>query len=131
MRLLLDTSCLYELMAARGRFPENLRRVVEDPEARLWVSAVSIWEMKLKHNARRASGERKSPHDPNDVLALLEELGIAILPVPPEHMAAELEPPLHHGDLFDEMLLVQAQEEGMRLLTIDRLLADHPLALSA
>ncbi len=34
-------------------------------------------------------------------------------------------------DPFDEILLVQAQEEGLKLLTIDRHLIGHPLAVRA
>ncbi|MYJ73028.1 MAG: type II toxin-antitoxin system VapC family toxin, partial [Rhodospirillaceae bacterium] len=41
-----------------------------------------------------------------------------------------LETPLGHRDPFDELLLVTAQEEGLRLLTIDRQLVGHPLALT-
>ena len=40
-----------------------------ETQAELYVSAVSIWEMRLKFNARHPSGERKSPFDPNHVLA--------------------------------------------------------------
>ncbi|MFW6300833.1 MAG: hypothetical protein ACOC20_07935, partial [Oceanicaulis sp.] len=41
-----------------------------------------------------------------------------------------LEPPLAHGDPFDEMLLLQAEAEGARLLTRDKNLAGHRLALT-
>ena len=46
------------------------------------------------------------------------------------HAACPLETPLDHKDPFDELLLVQAQEEGLRLLTVDKMLAGHPLAIS-
>ena len=46
------------------------------------------------------------------------------------HAAAELAQPLGHKDPFDEWLLVQAQEEGMRLLTRDAKLTGHPLAFA-
>ena len=48
----------------------------------------------------------------------------------PAHAARPLETPLPHRDPFDELLLVQAQEEGLKLLTRDRLLTGHPLAVS-
>ena len=48
-----------------------------------------------------------------------------------EAKARPLETPLPHRDPFDELLLVQAQEEGLRLLTHDRLLLGHPLVVSA
>ena len=37
-----------------------------------------------------------------------------------QHAARELEVPIPHKDPFDELLLVQAQEEGLRFLTADR-----------
>lgn len=35
-----------------------------------------------------------------------------------------------HKDPFDELLLVQAQEEGLKLLTVDRHLVGHPLTVT-
>jgi PIN domain nuclease of toxin-antitoxin system len=51
-----------------------------------------------------------------------------LLPLTARHASAALASPLGHRDPFDELLLVQAQEEGMRLLTRDAKLARHPLA---
>lgn len=131
MRILLDTSFLYDLMDAPGRFADFRRRILASGETRLYVSAVSIWEMRLKHNARHASGERKSRFDPDDVIPLLENQGVTFLPMTIRHAARALETPLGHRDPFDELLLVQAQEEGLKLLTVDRLLVSHPLAVSS
>ena len=75
MRILLDTSLLYDLMDAPGKFADFRRRILASGETQLYVSAVSIWEMRLKHNARHASGERKSRFDSNDVIPVLENQG--------------------------------------------------------
>jgi PIN domain nuclease of toxin-antitoxin system len=132
MRVLLDTSYLYGLMEAQGRFSDEQRRFFSEHEVQLHVSAVSIWEMRLKYHALRASGERKSPFDPTEVVSALEKLGtITILPLTERHAASELQTSLSHRDPFDELLLVQAQEEDLRLLTTDRRLIGHPLALTA
>ena len=131
MRILLDTSYLYDLMEAPGKFLEAERRFFDEHGAELHVSTVSIWEMRLKYHARHPSGARKSPHDPRGVIAVLETQGVAFLDMTPNHAAAALETPLGHRDPFDELLLVQAQEEGLKLLTADRRLADHPLTVTA
>ena len=128
MRILLDTFYLYRLMEAPGRLFEADLRFLDENEAEVYVSAVSIWEMRLKHHARYASGERKSPYDPNDVLTALEEQDVRFMAVSMSHAARELETPLVHKDPFDELLLVQAQEEGLKLLTRDRLIVGRPLA---
>ena len=82
--------------------------------------AVSIWEMRLKHNAPHASGARKNRFDPKDAVAVLEGQDVTFLPMTPNHAARALDAPL----------LVQAQEEGLKLLTADRRLAGHPLAVT-
>ena len=131
MRILLDTSYLYKLMQASTRFSEAERRFLVGREARLFVSAVSIWEMRLKFRALYPSGERKSPCDPNNVVAALEQQGVTFLTMTVRHAACNLETPIAHKDPFDEMLLLQAQEEDLRFLTADRHLIGHPLAITA
>lgn len=131
MRILLDTSYLYDFMDRPGKFLESERRFLTAREARFHVSAVSIWEMRLKHNARHPSGARKSRFSPEDVVAALEDQEMTFLPMTMLHAARSLETPLDHRDPFDELLLVQAQEEGLRLLTVDQRLVHHPLSVTA
>ena len=110
---------------------ESERRLLSARQVQIYVSAVSIWEMRLKHNARHASGERKSRFSPDDVVSALEDQEVTFLPMTMRHAARDLETPLDHKDPFDELLLVQAQEEGLKLLTVDRHLAGHPLAVAS
>ena len=131
MRILLDTSYLYDFMDRPGKFMESERRLLSARQVQIYVSAVSIWEMRLKHNARHASGERKSRFSPDDVVSALEDQEVTFLPMTMRHAARDLETPLDHKDPFDELLLVQAQEEGLQLLTVDRHLAGHPLAVAS
>ena len=46
------------------------------------------------------------------------------------HAARELETPIPHKDPSDELLLVQAQEEGLKLLTTGRQIIGHPPAVA-
>ncbi len=131
MRVLLDTSYLFDLMERPGTLLDSERRVLAARGTEFYVSAVSIWEMRLKHHARHRSGERKSRFSPEDVVATLEDQDLTFLPMTMRHAASELAMPLDHKDPFDELLLVQAQEEGLRLLTVDRHLIGHPLAVTA
>ena len=131
MRILLDTSYLFDFMDRPGTFGKSERRILTAPEAELFVSAVSIWEMRLKYNARHRSGQSKSRFSPEDVVRALEDQDVTFLPMTMLHAARQLRTPLDHKDPFDEMLLVQAQEEGLILLTADGSLTGHPLAMSA
>ncbi len=130
MRVLLDTSYLYNLMAAREQFSDTDLLILTNQAIQLYVSAVSIWEIRLKLQARGCYGEHGVPFTPEDLVVVLEEQDVTFLPMTVGHSARQLETPIPHNDPFDEMLLVQAQEEGLKLLTSDRQMADHPLAMT-
>ena len=130
MRVLLDTSYLFDFMDKPGALSDFERRTLAAPGTNFYVSAVSIWEMRLKHNSRHRSGERKSRFSPADAVAALQDQDITFLPMSMRHAAGELETPLSHKDPFNELLIVQAQEEGLRLLTVDKLLVGHPLTVT-
>ena len=131
MRVLLDTSYVYDFMDRPGRIPEWERRLLVARETEFFVSAVSIWEMRLKFNVRHPSGMRKSRFSPEDVMVALEDQNLRFLPMTMLHAARTLKTPLDHSDPFDELLLVQAQEEELLLFTRDRRLASHPLTIDA
>ena len=59
---------------------------------------------------------------------LLDALGIQIVAIKEHHALAAAEPEPMTRDPFDRMLLAQFQVEGLRLVTIDRALASHPIA---
>ena len=130
MRVLIDTTYLYALMVSRALFTGPEREFLEERDAHIVVSAVSIWEMRLKYGKRHPSGVRKSPFDPQRVLEALRDQDVSLLPITEDHAAQALEVPLRHKDPFDELLLAQAQVERLRFLTTDRLLVDHPLAIT-
>ena len=52
-----------------------------------------------------------------------------ILHMSANHAACPLLVTPDHKGPFDELLLVQAQEEGLRLLTVDKMLVRQPLAI--
>ena len=131
MRILLDTSYINRLMMHPARLSDAERLILTNQAIQLYVSAVSIWKMRLKFQSRDSSGTRKSFFDPNVVIKMLEDQDVIFLPMTPSHAARSLETPIAHKDPFDEILLVQAQEEGLKLFTIDRQLIEHPLAVRA
>ncbi len=130
MRILLDTSYIYDLAMERWDFSKEERSVLSDRNTHFYVSAVSIWEMRIKFNSRYSSGRRKSELNPEHVVRLLAEHGLSFLPMTPDHAACSLKVPITHKDPFDELLLTQAQQENLRFLTKDRLMLGHPLVIS-
>jgi PIN domain nuclease of toxin-antitoxin system len=79
----------------------------------VYVSAVSAWEIAIKSALGKLRfGVR--------VEAVVESYGFLPLPVTLRHGDALYELPAHHPDLFDRMLIAQALEEGLTIVTLDR-----------
>jgi PIN domain nuclease of toxin-antitoxin system len=101
-----------------------MREVVCGPGAERLASAARLWETAIK--------TRQGTLHPGMLLAdipgFLESLGIALLPIDHRHALATVDPEPATRDPFDRLLLGQCAVEGMRLVTLDRALADHPLA---
>ncbi len=131
MALILDTHYVFALASVEIKLSKRERAFLAAPGERLLVSAVSIWEIRLKWDALHGSGARKGPSSPAQVLEALASEPIGYLSLTPEHAATPLAHALSHRDPFDELLLAQAQAEGALLLTRDAKLQAHPLARGA
>ena len=67
MRILLDTSYLYRLMMQPGHLSDAERLILTNQTLHIYVSAVSIWEMRLKFQSFERS-ELNEDRDSTDVL---------------------------------------------------------------
>jgi len=130
MRLLLDTHFVVDLVLAPHTLSQRERAALRDAGGTPAVSAVSFWELRIKWGTRTAAGLRKGPIDPVLALRTMEEAGFPVLHVTPRHATATLIQPLPHRDPFDDMLVVQAQVEGLHMLSRDRQLVGHPLVVA-
>jgi PIN domain nuclease of toxin-antitoxin system len=111
MRLLLDTHVLLWWLADDPALSKQARALIAN-EPEVFASAASAWEIAIK----RALGKLEAPED---LLPALEAEGIRRLPIDFEHAAVAGALPRHHDDPFDRMLVAQAQQEGLTLLTSD------------
>ncbi len=116
MRVLLDTcTFLWTVIGAKELSPAA-RAILADPENEVFLSAVSAWEIAVKH----ALGKLPLPRDP--VTYIPEKRAQhAIAPLPLDEAAALFAsklPPLH-ADPFDRALICQAIAAGLTILTPD------------
>jgi PIN domain nuclease of toxin-antitoxin system len=130
LKLLLDTHIAIWAGPEPDALTEAERRRMAGADTRLVLSAVAVWELRLKWHSFDISGRRKGPVGPAAVVAFAAAIDWELLPLMARHAAAQLAQPLGHEDPFDELLLVQAQEEGMRLVTRDTKLIGHPFAIA-
>ena len=110
MRLLLDTNALIRWHR------DELRPVAVEVVQRagvVVVSAVSAWEIAIKHSLKKLD-------IPATVDNMLRLYGFEALAVTVRHGDLARGLPWHHADPFDRLLIVQALEEGLTILTSDR-----------
>jgi PIN domain nuclease of toxin-antitoxin system len=128
MSILLDTNYVCALAANPGWLMEVERTFLDSCPGRFVISGVSVWEIRLKWRPRHASGERNGQLDPQQALRVLSGQAVRFVDLMPVHAAMTWEKPIPHQDPFNELLLGQAQVEGLPLLTRDRVLAGYSLA---
>jgi PIN domain nuclease of toxin-antitoxin system len=109
VKLLLDTNALIRWHAGTLKRPAVEAVQKADLVA---VSAVSAWEIAIK----RALGKLTFR---DTVEAVTDGYGFLPLPVTLRHADLLQNLPAHHSDPFDRLLIAQALEEGLTIVTSD------------
>ena len=124
MKLLVDTVVFLWWITGSPRLSARARDTLTDPHNEVWLSAVSAWEIALKH----ALGKLPLPEEPETLIPRLrerhrvEELALS------EAAALQLPKlPTLHRDPFDRMLVCQAIAHGLTLVTPDPLVRRYPV----
>jgi PIN domain nuclease of toxin-antitoxin system len=126
VRLLLDTHVFLWFVSGDARLRGEWRDHIRDPGNEVHLSVVSLWEVIIKH----ALGRLPLPHPPEMYLPVqrvrhqiaslsLEEASI-------RHLAGL--PPVHR-DPFDRMLVCQAIEHELTIVTIDDVFRAYPASI--
>ncbi len=110
MRLLLDTNVLIRWHTGKLR-PAAIRSV-QRAEV-VFVSAITAWEIAMK----RAAGKLRMDRLVEGIVTRDQFVPLA---VSLRHGDLLRDLPLHHHDPFDRMLIVQALDQGLTILTADR-----------
>jgi PIN domain nuclease of toxin-antitoxin system len=128
MRFLLDTNILITILDARlDALDRSIRDAVTSPDAVNHASVASLWEIVIKVRLRKLA----LSVEPQLLPGLMERMGLQLLMINSDHVLASVEPEPETRDPFDRLLLGQCQVENLRLVTLDRALASHPLTWRA
>lgn len=124
MKLLLDTCAFLWLIRGRAEASRRARELFADPANEVYLSAVSAWEIAVKHRLGKLPlGDVPARYVPNE----RTRHGIAPLPVAEADVLLLDKLPDLHTDPFDRMLVCQAIAQQMVLLTPDPLIARYPV----
>lgn len=124
MRFLLDTATFLYSATADPRLSLSARDIIESPENPVYLSAVSAWEIAVKHGR----GKLVLPEPPDRyVPRLRDEMGVEELPLREEPILRVGRLPAVHGDPFDRALVAQAISLGMTIITPDEAIRQYPV----
>ena len=118
MRILLDTHLILWWVSNSPSLSEQGRQLISDPENTVFISAVSLWEIWLKESL----GKLRLPPDFEEKLATESFESLPLTSGQARHVARL---PWRHRDPFDRLLVAQALEEKLILLTADDLVAAY------
>ncbi|MEO5953449.1 MAG: type II toxin-antitoxin system VapC family toxin [Chloroflexia bacterium] len=116
MKLLLDTHIFLWFISGDKQLSLSLRENITDPENEVYLSVISIWEAIIKNQ----HGKLPLPQPPETYLPLQREHHqIATLPIDEASVRRLSSLPPLHRDPFDRMIICQALEHKMSIVTED------------
>lgn len=114
LRVLLDTNVILFALLRPAKLSTEARTVLEAPGTTRFLSPISWYEIGLKVKI----GRLDLPQGYDCDLALTH-LAASLLPITKKHMIRAANLPLENRDPFDRILVAQAIEDGMHLLSAD------------
>lgn len=125
MRLLLDTCAFLWLASDAPELSPTAKTVFQDTGNTVYLSSVSAWEIIVKHEL----GKLPLPERAEIFIRRqCESHWIESLPLDAKAVFHLSHLPNHHRDPFDKMLVCQALEHGLTILTSDKMIIQYPVS---
>lgn len=119
----LDTHALIWAAISPNRLSSKARRLISDPSNAVAVSAISFWEISLKHALGKLA---LTGCTPEDLPPAAQQMGFDLLPLDAETSASfHRLPRLGHKDPFDRMLIWQCIRQDAVLVSKDSALKEY------
>jgi len=117
MRCLIDTHALIWWLTQPDRIPEKTRDLLDDLANDVLISIATPWEMSIKIHSGKL--------DARDILYDIEyghlDDQIRVLMAEVRHVIRAGSLPLHHRDPFDRLMIAQALELNLPIVSNDRI----------
>jgi len=124
MNLLLDTCTFLWIVQGNPAVSPGVKELFSSPENAVFLSVISAWEISVKYGL----GKLKLPLSPDIFVPrersrhLITELPLQERDIFPLNKLPEI-----HKDPFDRMLICQAIENGLTILTPDEHIHQYPV----
>ncbi len=126
MKLLLDTHIFLWFISGDKRLPEGMRDDICNPDNEVYLSVVSLWEAIIKYQL----GKLPLPQSPNVYLPIQRQKHqIASLSLDETSVSQLTNLAKIHSDPFDRMLICQAMEHGLTIVTVDDAICNYSVSV--
>ena len=116
MRLLLDSHAVLWYFHDPRKLSRTAETAIDSEDNQPYLSTASFWEMAIKASL----GKLRLSQPLSEILSDFISHGARILDVTAHHAIAVEHLAQHHRDPFDRLLVVQAEMEGLTLVSRDK-----------
>jgi len=122
MNYLLDTQTFLWFIENNKNLPDSTRSLIQTTQDNVYVSIVTPWEIAIKTSIGKLSLSK-----PIEALFPLEMTtnSFILLPISYSHSIELVKLPFHHNDPFDRMLIAQAMNESLSIISRDASFDDY------
>jgi PIN domain nuclease of toxin-antitoxin system len=124
VKLLVDSNAFIWAYVRPKELSAAARQAISDPANERFISIAALWEIAIKSS----SGKLSMPADPSHAIS---DLALTTLPISLAHVQRIPSLHFHHRDPFDRMMIAQAIEDGLTIVTRDRIFASYGVPVLA
>jgi PIN domain nuclease of toxin-antitoxin system len=122
VKLLLDTHAFLWWVEGAPALGRRARAEISNPDNEVFVSLATCWELAIKLSL----GKLRLTHSLDRFIPeQLTRNGFVLLSVEFPHVARVAELPFHHRDPFDRVLVAQALQDELAIVSSDRVLRKY------
>lgn len=123
MNFLLDTHTFLWYLQESDQLSSQAAETLENTDHCLYLSIANLWELAIKLGI----GKLKLQNSFHELETILEQLSIRVLPITFADTEFYLSLPLHHRDPFDRMLIAQAINHSLSIVSADAVFDAYPI----
>ena len=123
MKYLLDTHTFLWYFQEDNKLNPDLVGLLEELDNNLYLSIVSLWEIGIKINI----GKLQLGCTFQELLSFINQVNIEVLPITSLDIEYYLNLPLHHRDPFDRILVAQAVNNQLILISRDAVFDNYSI----
>ncbi len=125
-KYLIDTHCWLWWHINPEKLHQKAFKIIENRETTIYFSAVSAWEIVIKHNLKKL----KLPMPPYEYISKRLEMSFMdVLPIQLEQVLQVQNLPDIHKDPFDRLLIAQAKTKESIVISEDQQFENYAIML--